>query len=364
MKIALGLMSGTSLDGVDAALIETDGERVGRHIGALTLPYPPDLRDRLRGLLDRAAAIARDDLGLLEAIRALTLHHIDAVRLLRARFPDVPVDVVGFHGQTLLHAPERGVTWQAGDAALLARETGLPVVFDFRSADVAAGGQGAPLVPFYHAALLGDRPGPMAVLNTGGVANVTLIGAAGAIWACDTGPGNALLDDWVHRMTGMACDVDGALARSGTVHREIVESLLSDPFFSSPPPKSLDRLAFVRALESVAVLSPEDGAATLSAFTVEGVARTPLPERPRAWYVCGGGRHNPVLMEGLAVRLSVPVAPVESLGWDGDALEAECFGFLAVRSLFGLPLSCPGTTGVPRPLSGGWVCRPSPEAFA
>lgn len=355
--VALGLMSGTSLDGVDAALIETDGIEVGAHIEALTLPYTPELRTKLRTVLDDVAGLTFDDakvdMGIAQVIHDLTLAHAAAVRALCRRHPDITVDVIGFHGQTLLHAPERHLTWQAGDAALLSSETQLPVVHDFRSADVAAGGQGAPLAPLYHAALLRGHAYPVAVLNIGGVANVTLLTSDGAIWACDTGPGNALLDDWAQRHTGVACDVDGALARAGRVHADIVATLLRDPYFTAPLPKSLDRLSFHRALQAVEGLSAADGAATLVAFTVEAVSATVLPEQPAVWYVCGGGRHNPVLMERMRARLGAPVMLVEMLGWNGDALEAECFAFLAVRSLRRLPLSVPGTTGVPASLTGG-----------
>lgn len=354
---ALGLMSGTSLDGVDAALIETDGMEVGAHIGALTLPYAPELRATLRRVLDDVAGRALDDAkadaGIAQVVRDLTLAHAEAVAALRRQHPGITVDIIGFHGQTLLHAPERRLTWQAGDAALLSSETRLPVVHDFRTDDVAAGGQGAPLAPLYHAALLRGHDRPVAVLNIGGVANVTLLTNDGAIWACDTGPGNALLDDWAERHTGIACDLDGALAGAGRAREDIVAALLRDPYFAAPLPKSLDRLSFHRAFEAVEGLSAEDGAATLLALTVEAVRATVLPESPCAWYVCGGGRHNPVLMERLRARLGAPVEPVETLGWNGDALEAECFAFLAVRSLRGLPLSVPGTTGVPAPLTGG-----------
>ncbi|MBO1359511.1 anhydro-N-acetylmuramic acid kinase [Acetobacter sacchari] len=351
MLTTIGLMSGTSLDGVDAAIIETDGERVFSHGARLSLPYAPELRQRARALLDRAAGLALDDPELLAVEREITLRHAEAVNALLAGAPHV--DVIGFHGQTILHAPASRRTWQIGDATLLSAETGLPVVHDFRSADVAAGGQGAPLAPWYHAALFhgGDRP--VAILNIGGVANLTFIDADGAVHACDTGPGNALLDDWAFRHTGVACDFDGALAAAGTPNRDITERLLSDPYFSLPPPKSLDRLSFVAALEAVQDCSPEDGAATLAAFTVEAIRRTPLPNQPLAWYVCGGGRHNPVLMEGLRRALQGAVLPVEHLGWDGDALEAECFGFLAVRALRKLPLSAPAVTGAPVSISGG-----------
>lgn len=348
---AIGLMSGTSLDGVDAALIHTDGEKIVSHGPGLILEYSPELRARARGLLSRASTIDPHDPELRAVERAITLRHVEAVEVLRRQAETV--DLIGFHGQTILHAPERGLTWQIGDAALLSRETGLPVVHDFRSADVAAGGEGAPLAPWYHAALLEPRKGPVAILNIGGVANVTLVDADGGIHACDTGPGNALLDDWAFLHTGIACDFDGALARSGTVHETILEPLLADPYFSRPAPKSLDRLTFHRAMNAIQTLSAEDGAATLVAFTVEAIRRTPLPCRPTAWYVCGGGRHNPELMERLKRALPAPVCPVEDLGWNGDNLEAECFGFLAVRVLRKLPLSAPTITGSPTVLTGG-----------
>jgi len=360
-------MSGTSLDGVDAALIETDGERVLGFGPSASLPYDPSLRAALRDLLDRAPGLASNDPDLLHIERALTERHADAVAAVAAQAGGT-ADLIGFHGQTILHDPDRRLTWQIGDAALLSRLCALPVVHDFRSADVAAGGQGAPLVPVYHAALMADRSGPTAILNIGGVANVTLIDADGAVHACDTGPGNALLDDWAMRHTGTPCDVDGALALAGSVDHGVLEALLADPFFAQPAPKSLDRQSFQRAMLAIAGLSPQDGAATLVAFTVEAVRRTQLPCAPAAWFVCGGGRHNPALMAALRRALAVPVAPVDTLGWDGDALEAQCFAFLAARSLRQLPLSWPGTTGVGGPLSGGrltvaglmpprWLCR-------
>lgn len=348
---ALGLMSGTSLDGVDAALIRTDGTSVTAHGPSLTLPYPAELRQRLRVLLDKAPDLAPDNTELKSVEHLLTHVHVRAVQRLRQLAPDMPVDVVGFHGQTILHRPGR--TWQIGDAAYLSARTDLPVVHDFRTADVAAGGQGAPLVPLYHAALLHNRTVPTAVLNIGGVANLTLMTTDGAIIACDTGPGNALLDDWAYQHTGTPCDTDGQLAAHGQADPTRVERLLAHPFFHQPAPKSLDRLSFHNALAQLAGLGAADGAATLLAFTVQAIARTPLPEQPQAWFVCGGGRHNPALMTALAQALPGAVYPAEQLGWNGDALEAECFGFLAVRSLAGLPLSLPTTTGVPSPQTGG-----------
>ncbi|HVZ08323.1 anhydro-N-acetylmuramic acid kinase [Rhodopila sp.] len=355
MPRAIGLMSGTSLDGVDAALVETDGRVVTGFGRSLTLPYDEALRRDLRALLDAAPTLAPDDARLRDAVQRLTVFHALAVEAL-----DEPADVIGFHGQTILHQPDRRRTWQIGDAALLARRTGLPVAHDFRSADVAAGGQGAPLAPVYHAALAAALPKPLAILNIGGVANVTWIGADGALLAFDTGPGNGPLDDWAARHTGQAYDRDGALAASGRVDRAVLGRLMAHPYFGKAPPKSLDRLDFAAALAASGLqrLSAADGAATLAAFTVAAVAAAPLPAQPARWLVCGGGRHNPVLMAGLAAALGVPVEPADAAGWDGDAVEAQCFGFLAARVLAGLPLSFPGTTGVPAPLTGGRIAYP------
>ncbi|PYD66722.1 anhydro-N-acetylmuramic acid kinase [Komagataeibacter nataicola] len=351
MLTVIGLMSGTSLDGVDAAVIRTDGERVAEFGPDLSLPYPAALRQRARKILDEAATLSPDSPELMAVEHEITRYHIDAVQQLQALVPDV--DLIGFHGQTILHAPDRHHTWQIGDAQQLSRATGLAVIHDFRSADVAAGGEGAPLVPWFHAALLQDAPKPVAVLNIGGVANITLVDADGTIHACDTGPGNALLDDWALRHTGTACDVDGKLAATGTVNQTIVEDLLAAPYFARPAPKSLDRQTFAAALDRVSGCTPADGAATLAAFTVEAIRRTPLPTRPARWYVCGGGRHNPILMHAMQAALGAPVEPVDRLGWNGDALEAQCFGFLAARSVHGLPISAPTITGGPDNLSGG-----------
>ncbi|NHO32515.1 anhydro-N-acetylmuramic acid kinase [Acetobacter fallax] len=362
MQSVIGLMSGTSLDGVDAAWIETDGERIGWQGPSLTLPYSPELRKRLRALLDRAPTLFASDPDLLDAVQALTLRHAEAVQALREKVevvrPESRLDIIGFHGQTILHDPTHGRTWQIGDAALLAEKTETPVVYDFRSADVAAGGQGAPLVPVYHVALAADVARPVALLNLGGVGNVTFIGASGSILACDTGPGNALIDDWVLRHTGIPCDIDGQLAKAGVIDVPVLNGLLDDPFFTQAAPKSLDRQHFHAALDALAGLSVEDGAATLTAFTAASVASLSLPEKPGRWIVCGGGRHNPVLMRVLAERLNAPVESAERHGWDGDAMEAQCFGFLAIRSVKGLPLSFPGTTGVPYPVSGGITIQP------
>lgn len=347
--LALGLMSGTSLDGIDAALIETDGEGLVRAIAARTEAYDGAMRERIRAALGSTARCAA--LDALE--RDLTLAHGRIVRDLLAEAGAPAVRVIGFHGHTVLHRPEEHRTWQIGDGALLARETGIDVIADFRSADVAAGGQGAPLAPVFHAALASELDKPVAFLNVGGVANLTWIGPSGDLLAFDTGPGNALIDDWMLARRGAAADVDGRLAAAGTVDAAVLETLLDNPYFGAPPPKSLDRDDFDAG--PAQALGDADGAATLTAFTAAAVARAVahLPAAPCRWIVCGGGRRNPVLMRMLAKRLAAPVNPVEAIGWDGDLIEAQAFAYLAVRSLRGLPISWPGTTGAPSPLRGG-----------
>jgi anhydro-N-acetylmuramic acid kinase len=348
-------MSGTSLDGIDVAAIDSDGATEVVTGPALTIPYPADFRERLRGVLGGVG-----DVATVEA--ELTRLHAAAVGEFRSRHPDVRIELIGFHGHTIIHEPEKGRTWQIGDGALLARLVGCDIVADFRSADVAAGGEGAPLAPLYHAALAADLEKPLAVLNLGGVGNVTWIGtgdiADGDILAFDTGPGNAMLDDWVTRHTGQAADFGGALAHSGQVSVRHVASFLASAYFTKPPPKSLDRDAFTGFMPHG--LDAADGAATLTEMTAAAVAaaRRHFPRPAGEFLVTGGGRHNPALMSVLARLLGVLVRPVEAVGWDGDALEAQAFAYLAIRSQRGLPLSLPTTTGVRKPMTGGHLFKP------
>lgn len=345
---ALGLMSGTSLDGMDAAVLLTDGERVLEHGPVRSVPYAPAFREKLRGLLGQKSAPP----ALVEEFTRL---QADFVLRFLADFNLAPemIDVIGFHGQTIFHDPKNRLTVQIGDGALLATLTGIDTVAGFRLADVAAGGEGAPLAPLYHRALAAALEGPLAVLNLGGVGNVTYIDGEQVI-AFDTGPANALLDDWILRHTGAPFDAEGRIAARGRRDEAILARLLAHSYFDQPPPKSLDRDQFPVA-EALAGLSLEDGAATLLTFTARSIGRAMahLPARPRRWLVTGGGRKNTVLMRRLAEVTGAPVDPVEAVGWRGDDLEAEAFAFLAVRSVYGLPLSLPSTTGVPAPTLGG-----------
>lgn len=365
---AIGLMSGTSLDGIDAAVLTTDGEAVVAPGPALSIAYAEEFRTRLRGLLGR-----RPGPEAAALIRELTELHARAVEALLATagIAGGAVDVVGFHGQTVWHRPAAGETIQVGDGGWLADRLGIPVVFDFRTADVMAGGQGAPLVPLFHAAITAALPKPVAVLNLGGVANVSWIGAGGdgdgegeGLLAFDTGPANALIDDWVLAHTGRAYDAAGRLAAAGRIDHGLVARWLRHPYFAQRPPKSLDRDTFGGVLAELAGRAPADGAATLTAFSAGAVGASLafLPEAPRRWLVCGGGRHNPVLLSNIADAVAAAVAPIEAIGYAGDFIEAQAFAYLAVRALRKLPLTLPSTTGVPRPQRGGRLCLPAATA--
>lgn len=363
---AIGMMSGTSMDGVDIALIETDGERALRLGPVGERPYTVDERAILRAALVEALAVedrmARPG-ALAQAQQVVTQAHAEALAGFLAEHAIDPagVDVVGFHGQTVLHRPERQLTVQIGDARELAQGAGIPVVFDLRAADVAAGGEGAPLVPAWHRALAlsrSDLPRPIAVVNIGGVGNVTWLDGAAEPVACDTGPGNALLDDLMQERLGLPMDRDGAIAATGKVDPAALAALMDNPYFARPAPKSLDRNDFSR--DAVAHLATPDAAATLAAFTARTIAgsRALLPSAPVLWVVCGGGARNPTLLRMLAEAAGTPVVTADSLGWSAGGMEAQAFAFLAVRSLLGLPVTFPGTTGVKGPLTGGVLYDP------
>ncbi len=357
---AIGLMSGTSMDGIDAAILTSDGERIFHHGPVHERPYSQDERKIISAAMKEAAGLdpaSRWPECVTAAHRMITATHANAVRELldAAALEPGDIELIGFHGQTLVHRPERGFTLQVGDGAALAADLQIPVVDQFRKADMAAGGQGAPLAPLYHQALVkaAGLASPVGVLNLGGVGNATIVSPGHDLLAFDTGPGNALLDDWVFKHTGAAMDKDGRLARAGRVDEDIVRDLLAHPFFKIRPPKSLDRNTF--SADPLRHLSLSDGAATLCAFTARSVqaALAHLPKSPETWVICGGGRRNPSIMKALDEALPGNICSAEELGWRGDALEAEAFAFLAIRAVKGLCLSLPGTTGAPRPLGGG-----------
>ncbi len=369
---ALGLMSGTSMDGVDAALVLTDGEAIAEYGPSLFLAYDEGYRAGMFAANRAAAAVSteilRDPARWPPALTRLAASavdiHLDAI----GRLAGSP-QVVGFHGQTVSHRPAEGFTLQLGDGAAVARGCGVVTVWDFRTEDMRAGGEGAPLAPFFHFALarqagLGD---PVAFLNLGGVGNVTWIDPAadapeapGALLAFDTGPANALIDDFMAARTGAGYDTGGATAARGAVASDALTGLAAFAYLDRTPPKSLDRNDFLPVLDAVSALSVEDGAATLTAFTADCVADSlrHMPSPPARWLVCGGGRKNLTLMRMLAERLDAPVDPVEAVGLDGDMLEAQAFAYLAVRVLRGLPTSAPSTTGCRAAVCGGRVSYP------
>ncbi len=365
MRTAIGLMSGTSLDGIDVALVRTDGEAVVERGPSMGRPYDAAFRRRLQAALETAKAIGKRDErpGDLAGIeRELTLRHAEAVRAFLAENGLAPsdIDVMGFHGQTVLHRPSEALTVQLGDGALLARETGIDTVYDMRANDMAHGGQGAPLIPAYHAALaagLSRSTGKAVVfVNIGGISNLTFIGSGGDIVAFDSGPGNTLIDQWVEAHAGIPYDQGGMIASEGRVDAALADRYLGHAFFTDPVRRSLDRNDF-RPPEGTDA-SLEDGARTLAHVTAAAILRSArhLPERPKLYVVCGGGRLNRVIMGDLAALAEVEGAEVvaaETVDLNGDSMEAEAWGYLAVRSLRGLPLTFPATTGVRAPVTGG-----------
>jgi len=357
---AIGLMSGTSMDGVDVSLIESDGETFSKRSEGLLLPYGDEIRVLIVGAVEAASGLSERSArpGIIaKAETAVTRAHIEAVQkyLTAHSLSAADIDVMGFHGQTLLHRPDEKLTIQIGDGCMLAKGTGIDVVYDLRAHDMLEGGQGAPLVPVYHRALA-RQAGlklPVAVVNIGGVANVTWIGADGEMVAFDTGPGNAMLDDWMQARTGQRIDEGGACALAGKADDQALQQLLTSDYFLKKPPKSLDRNDF--SLLNIDHLNAEDGAATLTLFTVHALVRAVehMPAQPNEWIICGGGARNPVMMSLLMEHLCAPVRDADDLGWSGAFMEAEAFAFLAIRSRLGLPITFPGTTGVVSPACGG-----------
>lgn len=361
---AIGLMSGTSLDGIDAALAETDGDAHFRLIAFESRAYDPALRTRLRDAALRRPQGSSTSLGPL--VRDLTDCHADLVAGLLAStgWTADGVRVIGFHGHTLWHAPEAGLTLQIGDGGRLAARTGIDVIYDLRTADIEAGGQGAPLVPVFHRALSAGHEKPVAVANIGGVANVTYVGAGQSggddLIAFDTGPGVAAIDDFIRERTGDPFDASGRLGLAGRIDWRFVEDFLADPYFSRPPPKSLDRDHFAQLrVARLDGFSTEDGAATLAACTAGALARAAdfFPAPPLQWLLTGGGRRNEAVVAALRGCTQVPIVQGDTVGWTGDAIEAAAFAYLAVRRLAGLPATYPGTTGARLPTRCGRLAK-------
>jgi anhydro-N-acetylmuramic acid kinase len=366
----LGFMTGTSLDAVDMAVVETDGEEVLQLGPAGEKKLSPDVRAVI--LEATAAALAwpagePEPAVFAEAAAAVAREHIAAAEDYMAQTDILPsdLDYIAVHGQTVLHEPPRpgrpvGRTVQLVDAPAVASALGVPVIYDFRSADVAAGGQGAPLAPVYHAAMVrwSSLHTPTAVLNLGGVANVTLVKSDGTLEAFDTGPANGMVDLWMQEMTMARYDHNGLNAKAGKVRQDILAAYLDHPYFAAAGPKSLDRYEF--SLDPVRGLSIEDGAATLTAFAAEAVARgvKAASEIPLRLVIAGGGRNNATLVGMIKDRLPVNVILAEEAFWRGDSLEAEAVAYLAARTAMGLPISYPGTTGVPEPMAGGRIALP------
>jgi anhydro-N-acetylmuramic acid kinase len=353
---AIGLMSGTSADGIDVALIRTDGQFYIEPVAHYYMPYTQSQQLELLSPVDNL-------MNLLEREHWLTLLHRDAIyQLLKnSKISASLISVVGFHGHTLYHAPAQGLTYQMGNAALLASQLGIDVVADFRRQDVAHGGQGAPLVPLYHQAKVGDLNVPVAVVNIGGVANVTYVGRNGAIAAWDTGPGNHLMNDYMRCASLGLYDEGGRLAAKGVVQESLLKNWLGHSYWQQKGPKSIDRSTFSYVMNDVRQYSynHEDIMATLTALTSITIARS-LPESCAdvlQWIVVGGGRHNQTLLSFLAKELPVPVVVAEALGWNGDMIEAEAFAYLAVRRLYELPLSDHRTTGIVGQYTGGGLWR-------
>ena len=368
--IALGLMSGTSLDGVDAAFLETDGERIFRLGPSLCLDYSDDdkttLEEATRAAL-RWKFVGPRPNSFVAAEAVIHKCHLRAVKTLCRDHKEWAdnLAMIGFHGQTVLHhppkAPFKGQTLQLGSGEDLAKAVGLPVWYDFRTDDMAAGGQGAPLAPIYHQALVAysklDRP--TAVLNIGGVGNVTLVTKENHIIASDTGPGNGPLDNWMSRNDMGAFDPDGKYAAAGEPHFPLVRKWLEREFFQRPAPRSADRYDF-DVINDMDDLSVENGAATLAAFTTLAAVYTlnDMREKPRSVIICGGGRHNKGMMWMLREHLDATVKTSEEVGWNSDAIEAQAFAYLAVRAKWKMPISFPTTTGAPKPMTGGRVAEP------
>jgi anhydro-N-acetylmuramic acid kinase len=365
IKTAIGLMSGTSMDGIDAALVRTDGKAMVERGSMGFYPYDANVQDTLKQALVEAKNLTHRDERtdfLKEAETLITQLHVEAVKafLEENKMSASGIDVLGFHGQTVLHRPDQALTVQLGDGHALTKATGIDVVYDMRAKDMQHDGQGAPLVPVYHQALAASLPDvfkekfPVVFVNIGGISNITFIGEE--LIAFDSGPGNALIDQWVQSEARIPYDQGGMIAAEGNVSNALVTKYLENQYFEKPLPKSLDRNDFLPPKSGE--ITVEDGARSLAYISAAAILKSidHLPDTPKLWIICGGGRHNPHIMsdlQKLAEETNSQVIKAEEAGLDGDAMEAEAWGYLAIRSLEGLPLTFPKTTGCKHPVTGG-----------
>jgi anhydro-N-acetylmuramic acid kinase len=355
-------MSGTARQGIDAALIETDGEAFVRPVAFAHTPYTPATRE----LIVEASRIAvntelrQTEPVITEADQIVTALHIEAAKQIIARTGMVSdqIDIIGSHGLTLVHRPDKGWSWQIGNGEMISDALQCLVASDFRAGAMRAGGQGAPVLPIFHQQLAAEMEKPAVILNLGGIASFTFVGFDGMLGAFDAGPGTALIDDWIFKHTGHRYDENGATAARGHINEMLLADMMKQAYFALAAPKSVDRSAF--SATAVAFMDLADGAATLTAFVAQGIAGAlrHLPTPPKRIYVTGGGRHNPVLMAMIAQSCGVPLEPIEAHGYNGDALEAQGIAYIAVRRMKLLPITFPGTTGVDSPISGGVLHHP------
>lgn len=348
----MGLMSGTSCDGIDGSLLKTDGQKIYEFGPNIYFAYP----DAFQGVIQKHLGASHPSPEIDQLEKQLTQFHGDVVKEIQHKFPH-KIDLIGFHGQTLFHQPPK--TWQIGDGAFLSQLTKTDVAFNFRQNDVCLGGQGAPLVPIYHQTLVQDLLKPCAIINVGGVSNVTWIGQGDELIAFDLGPGMALINDWVYRLTQKPFDEGGALAQRGTIHHDLIKKWCGHSYFAKPYPKSLDRNQFTGIFEDIESLHGEDGLATLTAFTAQTILKglALLPHFPTTVLLSGGGRKNGFLFELIAQLMpaKTQVARIDILGFDGDYIESQAFAYLAARVKNNLPLTFPLTTGAPTALCGGQI---------
>ena len=352
------------MDGIDLAVIQTDGDAKIVFGATQSWAFSATQRKLLRQTLEDAKAIEkRDDRpeNLVQIEAMVTSIHGACVAEFLASHNLAPqsIDIIGFHGQTVLHRPNEGLTVQLGNGQALAQLLKIPVAYDLRANDMVHGGQGAPLVPVFHRALVQAAKlyGPTAILNLGGIGNVTYCDGDAPPIAFDTGPANALMDDEMQIRFGLDLDRDGAMSGAGQVNQAALTKLMSHAYFNKPWPKSLDRQAFSR--EPVVALEAHEAIATLAAFTAESIraAEKLLPQKPLRWILAGGGAFNPTLKTMIANRVAGDVVTSDSVDWQADMLEAQAWAYLAVRSLKGLELTFPTTTGCKEPVSGGTIAR-------